>query len=122
MFRVFRTYHWVLGNLKGECQCPLSSNNIISRTIDHSGGVLTSKDGIKIAIPEDAIKDGDSVMLYISVDLCGPFVHIFPSNCQASVVSPYYWIGVSGSYYFHKSVQVEFEHFAVVTAPSHYQL
>ena len=101
-------------------ECPLSSNNVISRTFDHSGGVLTNKDGIKITIPEGAIKDGDSVMLYTVVDLCGPFV--FPSKCQADVVSPYYWIGVDGSYQFYKPVQVEFEHFAVVTDPSHYQL
>ena len=43
---------------------------------------------------------------------------------QTNLASPFYWIGVTGSYRFHKPVQVEFEHFAVVTAcdPSHYQL
>ena len=49
----------------------------------------------------------------------GPFV--LPSNCQTNLASPYYWIGVSGSYLFQKPIQVEFEHFGACD-PSHYQL
>ena len=102
-------------------KCPLS--HAISGSCDHNGGELTSKDGdLKLTIPEGAIKDGDLVTLSVASDLYGPFV--LPSKSQADVVSPYYWIGVSGSYHFQKPVQVEFQHFAVVTAcdPSHYQL
>ena len=101
---------------------PLPDSTIVSSSCDQNGGIITSEDGIKLTIPEGAIKDGDVVTVYIATSLYGPFV--LPSNFQADVVSPYYWIGVSGSYQFHKPVQVEFEHFAVVTAcdPSHYQL
>ena len=102
-------------------KCPLS--HAISGSCDHNGGVLTSKDGdLKLTIPEGAIKEGDLVTLSLASDLYGPFV--LPSKRQADVVSPYYWIGVTGSYHFQKPVQVSFQHFAVVTAcdPSHYQL
>ena len=98
-------------------------SDIVSITFGHNGGVLISKySDLKVTIPEGAIRDGDLVTLSVASDLYGPFV--LPSKCQADVVSPYYWIGVSGSYHFYKSVQVEFQHFAVVTAcdPSHYQL
>ena len=57
---------------------------------------------------------------YTVVDLCGPFV--FPLQCQTNLASPYYWIGVTGSYHFKKPVLVEFEHFSVVTDPSHFRL
>ena len=100
---------------------PLS--HITSESCDHNGGILISKDGdLKLTIPEGAIKDGDSVILSLASDFYGPFV--IPSKYQADAVSPYYWIGVSGSYLFQKLVQVEFQHFAVVTAcdPSHFQL
>ena len=102
-------------------KCPLS--HAISGSCDHNGRILTSKDGdLKLTIPEGAIKEGDLVTLSLASDLYGPFV--LPSKRQADVVIPYYWIGVSGSYHFQKPVQVEFQHFAVVTAcdPSHYQL
>ena len=100
---------------------PLVNNNIVSRTFNHNGGVLTSKDGIKIIVPEGATKKGDCVSCHTVVDLCGRFE--FPSNCQTNLVSPYYWIGVTESYHFHKPVQVEFEHFgACICDPSHYQL
>ena len=98
-------------------------SNIITTTCDHNGGVLTSKDGdIKLTIPKGAIKKGDSITISIATSLFGPFV--LPSRCQTDLASPYYWVGVNGSYHFEKLVQVEFEHFAVVTAcdPSHYQL
>ena len=104
-----------------QIKCPLS--HATSGLCDHNGGVLFSKDGdLKLTIPKGAIKDGDLVILSLASDLYGPFV--LPSKCQTDVVSPYYWIGVSGSYHFYKPIQVEFEHFAVVTAcdPSHYQL
>ena len=104
-----------------QTKCPLS--HAVSVSCDHDGGVLTSKHGdLKLTIPKGAIKDGDVVTFSIASDLYGPFV--LPSNCQANLVSPYYWIGVSGSYHFHKPIRVEFEHYAVVTAcdPSHYQL
>ena len=102
-------------------KCPLSFTT--SGSYDHNGGTLTSKDGdLKLTIPEGAVKYGDLVKLSIASDLYGPFV--LPSNRQSDVVSPYYWIGVGGSYKFHKPVQVEFEHFAVISAcnPLHYQL
>ena len=95
----------------------------MSGSFDIDGGILTSEYGdLKLTVPNGAIKDGDLVTLCIASDLYGPFV--LPSICQSKVVSPYYWIGVSGSYHFQKPVQVEFEHFAVVTTcdPSHYQL
>ena len=104
-----------------QTKCPLS--HAISGSCDHNGGILISEHGdLKLTIPEGAIKDGDVVTFSIASDLYGPFV--LPSKRQADLVSPYYWIGVSGSYHFHKPVQVEFEHYAVVTAcdPLHYQL
>ena len=100
---------------------PLSYSE--SGSCDHNGGVLTSKYGdLIVTIPKGAIEDGDSVTLSLSSNLYGPFV--LPTKRQSDVVSPYYWIGASGSYHFQKPVQVEFQHFAVVTAcdPSHYQL
>ena len=101
-------------------RCPLLNDNIVSITLGHSGGVLTGKGGsIELTIPKGAIKDGDSVTIYIAVDWYGPF--LLPSNCQADVVSPYYWIGVSDTYHFHKPVQIEFEHFGACD-PSHYKL
>lgn len=59
--------------------------------------------------------------------LCNSFVYIYapfvlPLNHQTDLVSPYYWIGVSRSYYFQKPVQIQFKHFTAVTNPSHYQL
>ena len=94
----------------------------MSDSCDHNGGSIISKCGIKLTIPKGAIKEGDLVNFYIATSLYGPF--ILPSKCQADLASPYYWMGVTGSYHFHKAVQVEFEHFATVTAcdPSHYQL
>ena len=104
-----------------QAKCHLSYP--ISGSCDHNGGVLISKYGdLKLTIPEGAVKDGDIVTLSLASDLYGPFV--LPSKCQSDVVSPYYWIGVSGSYHFQELVHVEFQHFAVVSAcdPSHYQL
>ena len=106
-----------------QTKCPLS--HAVSTLCDHNGGVLTNEHGdLKLTIPKGAIKEGDVVTFSIASDLYGPFV--LPSKCQTDLVSPYYWIGVgiTGSYHFHTKVQVEFEHFAVVTAcdPSHYQL
>ena len=109
-------------DLQTECRCPLSHAVLVP--CDHNGGVLTSEHGdLKLTIPKGAIKDGDVVTFSIASDLYGPFV-LPVSNSQVSLVSPYYWIGVSESYHFQKPVQVEFEHYAVVTAcdPSHYQL
>ena len=62
-------------------------------------------------------------MFYFVTCLFGPF--ILPSCRQHDLASPYYWIGVSESYHFHKLIQVEFEHFASLTVacnPSHFQL
>ena len=113
-------------------KCPFTSNHsfvsnneshenitIVSCICNHNGGVITSKDGIKLTVPKGAIKNNDLVTFYIAVGLYGPFV--LPKRSQTDVVSPYYWIGVSGSYHFHKPVQVEFEHFGACD-PSHYQL
>ena len=80
-----------------QTKCPLSYST--SGSCDHDGGVLTSKYGdLIVTIPKGAIKDGDSVMLSLASDLYSPFV--LPSKHQSDVVSPYYWIGVSGSYRF----------------------
>ena len=77
-----------------QTKCPLSHN--ISSSCDHDGGVMTSKYGdLRLTIPKGAIKYGDSVTFSIASDLYGPFT--LPSKCQANMVSPYYWIGVSGS-------------------------
>ena len=90
-------------------------------TFYYKGGELYSKDhDLKLTIPEGAVKIGDSVKLSVAVSL-------YPPKHQADmhVVSPYYRIRATESYQFQKPVQVEFEHFAVVTAacdPSHYQL
>jgi len=102
-----------------EIKCPLSKS--MSYSLDHNGGIIIGN-GIKLTIPEGAIADGVQVKFHIATNLYGPFK--LPSHCQTDLVSPYYWIGVSGSYQFQKPVQVEFEHFAVVTAcdPSHYRL
>ena len=106
-------------------KCPFKSlhKNYKCGSCDHNGGVLTSKYGdLKLTIPEGAIRYGDCVTFCIVTNLYSPFV--IPSKCPTDVVSPYYWIGAARSCYFQKPVQVEFEHYAVVTAcdPSHYQL
>ena len=104
-----------------ESKCPLSQ--AVSGSCNHNGGLLISEHGdLTLTIPKGAIKEGDVVTFSVASGLYGPFV--LPSKCQTDLASPYYWIGVSGSYHFHKPIQVEFEHFAVVTAcdPSHYQL
>ena len=102
-------------------RCPLSNSNAVSGSCDHNGGVLTSKDGdIKITVPKGAIDNADFVKFYIATDLYGPFC--LPSQCQSNLVSPYYWIGVTASYRFLKPVKVEFQHYAVIKDPSHYQL
>ena len=98
---------------------PLPNSTIVFGSCDHNGGVISSEDGIKLTVPEGAIKDGELVTFHIATSLYGPFV--LPSKCQTNLASPYYWIGVSGSYHFHKPVQVEFEHFGACD-PSHYQL
>ena len=60
-----------------------------SGSFDHNGGVLTSIDGdMKITIPEGAIKDGDSVILYIAMGLYGPFV-LSCTHHQTALASPY---------------------------------
>ena len=104
-------------------KCPLANVTIISTACDHNGGILTTKDGIKLTIPKDAIKDGDLINICTAADLYGPFV-LPNSKRPTGLVSPYYWIGIAKSYHFQKPVKVELEHFAVVTAcdPSHYQL
>ena len=105
-------------------KCPLTLHeNFTFGSCDHNGGVLTSKDGgLKLTIPKGAIGHRDHITFCMVTNLYGPFV--IPSQCQTDVMSPYYWIGVAGSYHFQIPVQVEFQHFAVVTAcdPSHYQL
>ena len=108
---------------QNEVNCPLLDSEIVVMSCDHNGGVITSKDGdLKITIPQGATKEGDLVNVYIATNLYGPFK--LPSHCQMNLASPYYWIGVSGLSCFQKPLQVEFEHYAVVTAcdPSHYQL
>ena len=103
-----------------EIKCPLSKSNAVSGSCDHNGGVLTSKNGdINITVPAGAIKYRDCVKFYIATDLYGPYA--LPSQCQNNLVSPFYWIGVSGLYHFQKPAQVEFEHFGACD-PSHYQL
>ena len=98
---------------------PLSDGNVVSTTCNCNEKLITSNDGIKLFIPKGAIKEGDSVTIAITAGFCGRFT--IPSNCQIDVVSPYYWIGVSGSYQFCKPIEVEFEHYGACD-PSHYQL
>ena len=103
-----------------EIKCPLSNSNAVSGSCDHNGGILTSKYGdIKITVPVGAIKDRDLAKFYIATDLYGPYA--LPSQRINNLVSPYYWVGVTGSYHFQKPAQVEFEHFGACD-PSHYQL
>ena len=104
-----------------KAKCPMSDSNMITRSCDHNGGVISSINGdVKIIIPKGAIKDGDLVKFHIGADVYGPFV--LPSNCQTDLISPYYWIEVSESYNFQKPVLIELEHFAVATNPAHYEL
>ena len=98
---------------------PIPNSNVVFGSCDHNGGVISNENGLKITVPEGAIKGGDLVIFHIAAGLFGPFV--LPSNCQTNLASPYYWIGVSGSYHFQKPIQVEFEHFGGCD-PSHYQL
>ena len=101
-------------------KCPLSKSNAVSGSCDHNGGILTSKNGdIKITVPVGAINDRDFVKFYIATDLYGPYA--LPSQRLNNLVSPFYWIGVAGSYHFQKPAQVEFEHYGACD-PSHYQL
>ena len=101
-----------------QVKCPLSCPT--SGSCDHNGGVVCSKYGdLKLTIPKGAIKDGDLIKFYIATNLYGPFV--LPLKCQANVVSPYYWIGINGTYLFQKKIQVEFEHYGACDT-SHYQL
>ena len=110
---------------------PLSQMNYLQKyspsynvaICDHKGGEVTSEDGaIKLTVPNGAIMEGKLVMFHFITCLFCPFT--LPSCHQHDLASPYYWIGISESYRFHKPIKVEFEHFAVVTAcdPSHFQL
>ena len=104
-------------------KCPLLNSEVVLASCDHNGGVITSKDDdLKITIPQGAMNEGDIVKFYMATNLYAPFK--LPSHCQMNLASPYYWVGVSGLSHFQKPLQVEFEHYAVVTAcdPSHYQL
>ena len=109
-----------------EATCPLAKDKVMLHTFDHNGGILICKDGdIKIIIPSGAIQKHDLVMFAIATSLYGPFE--LPLKCHAAtdLISPYYWVRVTGSYRFLKPIQVEFEHFAALTATcdsSHYQL
>ena len=106
-----------------EAVCPLKDSKVMLHTCDYNGGIFISKDGsLKITVPRGAIRRGNLVLFATATDLFGSFV--LPSKCEADLASPYYWIRVTGSYRFQKPIQVEFQHFAVVTAcdPSHYQL
>ena len=105
-------------------KCPFSNGHIMLKTFDHNGGMLTSKCGdLRITIPGGAIGIGDDVIICASTSLYGPFE--LPVHSQTDMTtarcSPYYWIGVSGTYHFYKPIQVEFEHFGACD-PSHYQL
>ena len=97
----------------------MPNSDVVFGSYDHNGGLISNEDGLKITVPEGAIKGGDLVTFHIAAGLFGPFV--LPSNCQTNLASPYYWIGVSGLYLFQKPIQVEFEHFGACD-PSHYQL
>ena len=110
-----------LKGLSLEVKCPISNVSMCG-SCDSHGGIITSQYGVKLTIPEGAIKNKDSIEVYIAADLYGPFV--LPSHCHTDLASPYYWIWVTGIFKFEKPVQVEFEHFAIVNAcdPSHYQL
>ena len=103
-----------------EAVCPLKDSNVMSHMCDYNGGKLISKDGsIKITVPKGAIRKGDLVLLGTATNLFSSFM--LPSKCHANMVSPYYWIRVTGLYHFQIPVQVEFEHYGGCD-PSHYQL
>ena len=104
-------------------KCPLSNVNIMLNKCDHNGVIITSECGdLRIIIPEGAIGVGD-VIIGTSTSLYGPYS--VPVHSKTDLImarcSPYYWIGVFGSYTFHKPIQVEFEHYGGCD-PSHYQL
>ena len=44
---------------------PLSDGSVVSRTYSYSGGPMISKDGIKLVIPEGAIRIRDSVTFFL---------------------------------------------------------
>ena len=98
-------------------ECPLSNENILSSVCDHNGGVITIKDGLKISIPRGAISVGDIITFYVAVSLYSSFMLPLAEH----LASPYYWIGVTGSYNFQKPIEVEFEHYGACN-PSHYRL
>ena len=98
-------------------ECPLSNENILSSVCDHNGGVITIKDGLKISIPRGAISVGDIITFYVVVSLYCSFMLPLAER----LASPYYWIGVTGSYNFQKPIEVEFEHYGACN-PSHYRL
>ena len=105
-----------------EAVCSLKDSKVMLHMCDYNGGIFISKDGsLKITVPRGAIRRGDLVLFATATDLFGSFV--LPSKCEADLANPYYWIRVTESYCFQKPIQVEFQHFAVVTAcdPSHYQ-
>ena len=107
--------------LSGRLNYPIKGNKIPhSIVFNHNGGQLISQYGdIKVIIPKGAIYDGDLIAFFISVDLYAPFA--LPSQSQTDLASPYYWIGISGSYYFQQPIQIEFQHYGACD-PSHYQL
>ena len=49
-----------------EIKCPLMHKYIVSGTYDHNGGVLTSRDGIKITIPKVGL-GGILVLMILTV-------------------------------------------------------
>ena len=98
-------------------ECPLPNENILSSVCDHNGGVIIITDGLKISIPRGAISVGDIVTFYVAVSLYSSFMLPLAER----LASPYYWIGVTGSYNFQKPIEVEFEHYGACN-PSHYRL
>ena len=98
-------------------ECPLPNENILSSVCDHNGGVITIKNGLKISIPRGAISVGDIITFYVAVSLYSSFMLPLVDH----LASPYYWIGVTGSYNFQKPIEVEFEHYGACN-PSHYRL
>ena len=95
--------------------CPLISSEVVTNSCDYNGRTMYSREGdIKIIIPKGAIKKEDLVLFAVASSLYSPF-SLPLQYSVADLVSPYYWIGITGSYYFQKPIEIELEHFAAVT-------
>jgi len=91
-------------------KCPLPDSPIVSMVFDYTGGVLIVEEhDVRVTIPHGAIEVGQKIQIEVSADLFGNFV--VPESYQP--ISAYVWIGAC--YKFKKQLEIEVEHWAVVS-------